>query len=199
MIKNNDYRRRKKNTKCLNCGINIEYIKGKKKYCSDKCRYEFNRNRNNKIMRENYWKKVKPNKKVIKEKRKCKFCNKEFIWSSSQPQQIYCSNECLNEFYKKKLNDLNKGIIRKGNGQIYNHYKLRFEVFKRDNFTCQYCGRNVKEDKIKLHCDHIHPKSKGGLFVANNLITSCEECNLGKRDIILEERQLNKIKLKNVK
>jgi 5-methylcytosine-specific restriction endonuclease McrA len=69
-------------------------------------------------------------------------------------------------------------------------FKLRFEAFKRDNFTCQYCGRNVREDKIKLHCDHIIPRNKGGLNIPNNLITSCKECNLGKGDVLLEEHYL---------
>ncbi len=44
----------------------------------------------------------------------------------------------------------------------------------------------------KLHCDHIIPRSKGGEITSDNLITSCEECNLGKRDILLNERFLSK-------
>lgn len=56
--------------------------------------------------------------------------------------------------------------------------KIRFEVFKRDKFTCQYCGRSVPE--VILHVDHIVPVSKGGKNDILNLITSCQECNLGK-------------------
>lgn len=37
---------------------------------------------------------------------------------------------------------------------------LRFEVFKRDSFTCQYCGRSAPE--VVLEVDHIVPVSKGG-------------------------------------
>jgi 5-methylcytosine-specific restriction endonuclease McrA len=55
--------------------------------------------------------------------------------------------------------------------------KLRFEVFKRDSFTCQYCGRKAPD--ILLQLDHIEPVAKGGLL---NLITSCKDCNLGKSD-----------------
>ena len=58
--------------------------------------------------------------------------------------------------------------------------KLRFNTLKRDNFTCQYCGRKAPE--VKLHIDHKIPKSKGGLDELNNLITACEDCNLGKGD-----------------
>ena len=60
----------------------------------------------------------------------------------------------------------------------------------RDNFICQYCGRNVKEDKIKLQADHKIPRSKGGKDVFSNFITACEECNLGKGDILLLEHQI---------
>jgi len=56
--------------------------------------------------------------------------------------------------------------------------KLRFEVFKRDSFTCQYCGKSAPD--VILHADHIHPKSKGGLDDITNLVTSCADCNLGK-------------------
>lgn len=58
--------------------------------------------------------------------------------------------------------------------------KIRFEVFKRDNFTCQYCGSKAP-DKI-LEIDHMHPVSKGGKDDIMNLITSCYDCNRGKSD-----------------
>lgn len=38
--------------------------------------------------------------------------------------------------------------------------KIRFEVFKRDKFTCQYCGRKAPD--IVLEVDHIHPVAEGG-------------------------------------
>lgn len=56
--------------------------------------------------------------------------------------------------------------------------KLRFEVFKRDNFTCQYCGRAAPD--VVLHIDHISPVAGGGDSDILNLITSCLDCNLGK-------------------
>lgn len=55
---------------------------------------------------------------------------------------------------------------------------LRFEVFKRDQFTCQYCGAHPPS--VILHCDHIHPVAKGGTNDIDNLITSCITCNQGK-------------------
>lgn len=56
--------------------------------------------------------------------------------------------------------------------------KARFEIFKRDGFTCQYCGAHPPG--VLLHIDHIHPVAKGGTNEDENLITSCEPCNLGK-------------------
>uniref|UniRef100_A0A6M3MAY5 Putative homing endonuclease n=1 Tax=viral metagenome TaxID=1070528 RepID=A0A6M3MAY5_9ZZZZ len=57
---------------------------------------------------------------------------------------------------------------------------LRFEVFKKDNFTCSYCGQ--KPPEIVLEVDHIVPVSKGGTDEILNLITSCFNCNRGKSD-----------------
>ncbi len=56
--------------------------------------------------------------------------------------------------------------------------KMRFEVFKRDNFTCQYCGRHAPD--VVLECDHIKPVAEGGKNTMLNLVTSCFECNRGK-------------------
>jgi hypothetical protein len=59
----------------------------------------------------------------------------------------------------------------------------RFEVFKRDLFTCQYCG--AKPPNVVLEVDHILPVSKGGSNSISNLSTSCFNCNRGKRDKLL--------------
>lgn len=64
---------------------------------------------------------------------------------------------------------------------------LRFGVFRRDNFTCRYCGR--PSPSVILHCDHINPRSKGGETTLENLITACSDCNFGKRakDVDIEQ------------
>lgn len=63
--------------------------------------------------------------------------------------------------------------------------KIRFEVFKRDKFTCQYCGRMAPD--VVLEVDHINPVSKGGKNDLLNLITSCQDCNRGKSNILLSD------------
>lgn len=57
---------------------------------------------------------------------------------------------------------------------------LRYDVFKRDNFSCQLCGRTPQEDGVKLEVDHIIPVSKGGTNDMSNLQTLCFDCNRGK-------------------
>lgn len=58
--------------------------------------------------------------------------------------------------------------------------KTRFEVFKRDEFTCTYCGQ--KPPAVVLECDHVIPVAQGGPDAIENLTTSCFDCNRGKSD-----------------
>jgi hypothetical protein len=63
--------------------------------------------------------------------------------------------------------------------------RTRFEVFKRDGFCCQYCGR--KSPEVVLEVDHIVPLARGGSDDPINLITSCWDCNHGKAAVPLAE------------
>jgi hypothetical protein len=63
--------------------------------------------------------------------------------------------------------------------------KIRFEVFKRDSFTCQYCGGKAPD--VVLNADHIRPVADGGTNGMLNLTTSCRACNSGKSDRILSD------------
>lgn len=56
--------------------------------------------------------------------------------------------------------------------------RLRFEIFKRDRFTCQYCG--AQPPAVVLVLDHRIPVVEGGLSDEINLVTACEPCNQGK-------------------
>ena len=66
-------------------------------------------------------------------------------------------------------------------------YTLAFNkknILKRDNFTCQYCGRNGGE---KLTIDHVLPKSLGGRTIWENVVSACRCCNLKKGNKTLKE------------
>lgn len=56
--------------------------------------------------------------------------------------------------------------------------RVRFDVFKRDLFTCQYCG--ATPPKAVLEVDHIEAVANGGSDDEDNLITACFDCNRGK-------------------
>ena len=56
--------------------------------------------------------------------------------------------------------------------------KTRFDIFKRDSFTCQYCG--ATPPSAILHVDHVLPVVNGGENGDDNLVTACSNCNQGK-------------------
>lgn len=91
----------------------------------------------------------------------------------------------------------------------------RFKVFERDGYQCRYCG--MKPPEVVLHVDHFIPVVKGGGNEMDNLLTSCSQCNQGKKarvsrpptehlqnEHVIEEkkeviRQLKKIAELNIK
>lgn len=67
--------------------------------------------------------------------------------------------------------------------------KLRFEILKRDEFKCRYCGR-TEADGVKLHVDHVISVALGGRNDPDNLATACADCNLGKSAAMLNDPRL---------
>jgi len=94
------------------------------------------------------------------------------------------ADETLNEYYEvisvSKIIKIPKILILKY------YVKLPFKriaptrknIFKRDKYTCQYCGIDLCEKSATI--DHIIPKSKGGGSTWTNMIASCKDCNLFK-------------------
>lgn len=77
----------------------------------------------------------------------------------------------------------NENPDRQGNRKTISK-KIRFEVFKRDKFTCRYCG--TKAPDAVLHVDHVQPVCKGGEGDLSNLVTACFGCNMGKGGVCLD-------------
>lgn len=75
--------------------------------------------------------------------------------------------------------------------------KLRYEILKRDDFKCVYCGRTSEE--VVLEIDHVNPVAIGGDSNPENLVTACKDCNIGKCDFLLNERQQEKFVSQNRK
>jgi len=65
----------------------------------------------------------------------------------------------------------------------WNWRELRERIFRRDDYTCQWCGQRGGH----LECDHVVPFSKGGSHSEDNLVTACKPCNRAKRDKTPEE------------
>lgn len=71
--------------------------------------------------------------------------------------------------------------------RLLSKFKLSFNVklsrkniFIRDNYKCRYCGKNGSASSLTL--DHVLPRSRGGKFSWDNLVTSCVSCNARKGD-----------------
>lgn len=54
--------------------------------------------------------------------------------------------------------------------------RTRFEVLKRDNYTCRYC----RSADNPLTIDHVAPSALGGSDSPDNLVACCKDCNAGK-------------------
>jgi 5-methylcytosine-specific restriction endonuclease McrA len=70
------------------------------------------------------------------------------------------------------------------------HVKLtRNEVFRRDNYTCQYCGQQIHN----LTIDHVQPKHLGGEHSWTNIVAACPSCNHRKGGRRLTDSQMKLI------
>ena len=59
----------------------------------------------------------------------------------------------------------------------------RKNIFKRDQYCCQYCSKN----KNLLTIDHVIPKNRGGQDSWENLVTACSRCNTRKGNHLLKD------------
>ena len=59
----------------------------------------------------------------------------------------------------------------------------RIEIFKRDNYTCQYCGKKTHN----LTLDHVMPRSRNGPHTWENVVSACVKCNRVKAGRTPEE------------
>lgn len=54
----------------------------------------------------------------------------------------------------------------------------RSNIHIRDNFTCQYCVKQISPQKLTV--DHILPRSRGGNSTWLNCVACCKQCNIEK-------------------
>ena len=65
-------------------------------------------------------------------------------------------------------------------------------LFARDEYTCQYCGRerSCLARKEKLTREHVTPISRGGTNTWNNVTTACSTCNHKKGSKLSSEAKM---------
>ena len=69
----------------------------------------------------------------------------------------------------------------------------RENIFIRDDYTCQYCGKHFAASELTL--DHVYPKSRLGPDIWENIVACCKSCNQYKADRTPKECGMN---LKNI-
>ncbi len=72
----------------------------------------------------------------------------------------------------------------------------RRNVFKRDRYTCQYCGIQPGEEDLTI--DHVIPRAKGGVSSWENCVLACLSCN-GRKGSRLPEQTAMKLRRKPVR
>ena len=59
----------------------------------------------------------------------------------------------------------------------------RLAIHLRDDFTCAYCGRHLKNDRPgDVTLDHLVPRCYGGKNDSGNLVTACKRCNSSRQE-----------------
>lgn len=64
--------------------------------------------------------------------------------------------------------------------------RLRFEILRRDEYTCRYCGASAPHATLTI--DHVVPVALGGGDDPSNLVTACKDCNAGKGSTSPDEK-----------
>ena len=64
----------------------------------------------------------------------------------------------------------------------------RRNLYRRDRYTCQYCGARPPRDKLSI--DHILPRSRGGGSSWDNCVVACVDCNKNKADRLPKEARM---------
>ena len=171
--------KKRKTVQCLKCARDFQQLRASNVYCSSKCRISYTYD-------------------CV-----CSTCKAKFIATS--PATKYCSQYCKVSAYPKANCGVCNKLFGKRNGiqrfcspecreQEYDvkNYRTRFLILRRDGFRCHYCGDSPHLDKdCQLQIDHMKPKRKGGNNLVENLITSCQKCNIGKYDWFDTTKEIN--------
>lgn len=89
---------------------------------------------------------------------------------------------------KDFLNEMFRKILKEEFPELFKRTisaKLRNKILKRDNYKCQYCGVDLRENSdyhFPPMVDHVNSVRSGGKDDPKNLVACCWRCNIGKSD-----------------
>ena len=160
----------RQNRVCEVCGKVFE-SKLARPWCGRECSLELQRRKENE-------------RTLANRHRVCSECGMAFI--AGRHSHALCSDRCRAAVKKRhrkvsKYNRKQRKRAQRGGGDKV----IPAEVFNRDGWRCQRCGKKVRQQKKKhshldAHVDHILPLSKGGLHAMANVQTLCRACNCDK-------------------
>ena len=173
-----------KDTICLRCKKHFRQTSPRQIYCGSAKKKTGCSHRNEQEMEKVYNRNSRIKKGIAPlADRICELCHKQYFpespsqkYCGSKKNKIGCSWIIINKRWRTSPKKNRKGRWKR-------RLKLRFLILKKFNFTCQYCGR--KSPDVVLEIDHIYPKSRGGFDSLANYTVACNECNIGKGDMIL--------------
>jgi 5-methylcytosine-specific restriction endonuclease McrA len=64
----------------------------------------------------------------------------------------------------------------------------RYNVYLRDQFTCQYCGGEFEAKQLTF--DHVIPRAHGGISSWQNVVAACSPCNHRKGSKLPQEAKM---------
>lgn len=195
---------------CIHCGKKFKphnKFHPQQKFCSKKCRANYNR-------RKYYWQNPeKERRKVRKYKnleniiKQCKWCGKKFKPSKEKPWTQFCSIKCRNKHHNyiayhrnpEKAKEKVKKYRQTEKGKQVHRDSVRHHTWarrktieqmdyiltnkdqqfirERDNYQCQLC-----ESTENISHDHIIPIKLGGLDIVDNVIVSCQKYNSSRQE-----------------
>jgi hypothetical protein len=144
--------------------------------CSDECRKELARQKEKERSRQQF---EQLNKIAI-----CRNCGKEFQPEYGSKLRSFCPDCDSTKFFKKqrrkKFQHLKNYKIRGGQGKYEKFTAI--EIYERDGWICQLCGKKVLKDRVVPHpkaptLDHIIPIVDGGAHIRKNVQLAHFECN----------------------
>ncbi|OFW61914.1 MAG: hypothetical protein A2Z35_04915 [Actinobacteria bacterium RBG_19FT_COMBO_36_27] len=124
----------------------------------------------------------------------CQQCGCRFFILDENTYSNYC-DDCRLSMADRRLNSLPDNEFKEPQKtelifhtplykRKYIPKKIRLAVYERDNYMCQYCGKDLYEDFLvssgQLAVDHFVPYIGRGESEINNLFTACKRCNSSK-------------------